>query len=631
MASTFERRHDNPERVPLNMAVELGDGDFRDPFAASVCNVSKGGISMRATCLPDVGSKLMCRFRCMPSNTLVTVQGEIVWAHLDGENCGEFGLAFVDLDPKTEWLIEEMIAEHAALSRAEEPSAPVATLELEGSAAPIEARLSHKAGGRAVFEQELDLLKLGRGGRAPADGRDLLAGSIASVELKMVGAVPMLAVTVAFQHGAEVALGGQIELPVHEHEHDTEPDLMAPPELEAAAEQAALDEVLGVEPVHAAPPAPAEPAAPALPAAVLPAPAPAPRVETRAESQSVSFRTARAEALDAEDPDFEAELEAVRASVWKPIVLAVLQRAQAALAALRARLRPALGALLRAALPVIRGTALRSASRTRAAYRAQVAPQLGALRRVVSSQLLGRKRRVTAGPAAHAPRARTPMGRTLVLGVLAATAVGLGVYALAPNAGDDAVDMHRKVRGKRAHDTPASAEAAAAAEAPGGAPPAAAQNDVGAMPAQPAPSAAASAAPKATAPAATLAGVAVPAAAAATAIAADTKSASAPAPRKLRFGAARVPGGRQFSLRMSAPIRSIEGSADRGGFTIVVSGALSLDRAGPIASAHKSVSRAMVINKGDHAELSVRFSDGKQPAFSVNAEGNTLYITIQDA
>jgi hypothetical protein len=223
------------------------------------------------------------------------------------------------------------------------------------------------------------------------------------------------------------------------------------------------------------------------------------------------------------------------------------------------------------------------------------------------------------------------MGRTLVLGVLAATAVGLGVYALAPNAGDDAVDMHRKVRGKRAHDTPASAEAAAAAEAPGGAPPAAAQNDVGAMPAQPAPSAAASAAPKATAPAATLAGVAVPAAAAATAIAADTKSASAPAPRKLRFGAARVPGGRQFSLRMSAPIRSIEGSADRGGFTIVVSGALSLDRAGPIASAHKSVSRAMVINKGDHAELSVRFSDGKQPAFSVNAEGNTLYITIQDA
>ena len=39
MASTLERRNDNPERVPLRMAVELGDGDFRDPFAASVCNV----------------------------------------------------------------------------------------------------------------------------------------------------------------------------------------------------------------------------------------------------------------------------------------------------------------------------------------------------------------------------------------------------------------------------------------------------------------------------------------------------------------------------------------------------------------------------------------------------------------
>ena len=144
-----------------------------------------------------------------------------------------------------------------------------------------------------------------------------------------------------------------------------------------------------------------------------------------------------------------------------------------------------------------------------------------------------------------------------------------------------------------------------------------------------------SAAPAVAAPAQPTAAVAAPgsktvvaSAAVATVASADEKPAAS---RKLRFGAARVPGGRQFSLRMSARIQSIQGTAERDGFTVIINGALSLDRAGPLSSGHKSVSRAMVINKGDHAELNVRFSDGKQPAYQVYADGTTLYITIQDA
>ena len=95
-----ERRNDRSERIAVRLAVELGHGDFRDPFAADALNVSKGGISMRAPCLPDLGSLLLCRFRCMPSGTEVTAKGEVVWAHLDGTHSGEFGLAFVDLDPR---------------------------------------------------------------------------------------------------------------------------------------------------------------------------------------------------------------------------------------------------------------------------------------------------------------------------------------------------------------------------------------------------------------------------------------------------------------------------------------------------------------------------------------------------
>src|SRR5262249_8552371 len=108
MDDNLDRRNAQGEWVPLRFSAELGHGDFEDPFAADVLNLSKGGVSMRAACLPDPGSRLICRFRCAPSGTLVTAQGEVVWAHLDGEQSGEFGLAFVDLDPKTEWLIEEM-------------------------------------------------------------------------------------------------------------------------------------------------------------------------------------------------------------------------------------------------------------------------------------------------------------------------------------------------------------------------------------------------------------------------------------------------------------------------------------------------------------------------------------------
>jgi hypothetical protein len=38
----------------------------------------------------------------------------------------------------------------------------------------------------------------------------------------------------------------------------------------------------------------------------------------------------------------------------------------------------------------------------------------------------------------------------------------------------------------------------------------------------------------------------------------------------------------------------------------------------------------MIINKGDRAELAIRFADGKRPAYQVSAQGNTLQVLIQD-
>jgi hypothetical protein len=270
----------------------------------------------------------------------------------------------------------------------------------------------------------------------------------------------------------------------------------------------------------------------------------------------------------------------------------------------------------------------------RGVYRAQLAPQVGALRRLLAAKLSSKRRRVTAGgvPAKRAP-APSPIGRTLVLGAVAAAALGLGVYALAPMRGEDGVDLHRKVK-RHAHPALAGSEPAAN-EAPGEAPvapatqaPATAAVAVPAPAAQPAPVArpTVAAATAAAKPAAATA-AAKPAAATATS-SADSKPT---ADRKLRFGAARVPGGRQFALRMSGKITGLQGSADKGGFSVTIAGVLSLDRAGPISSAVKNVSRAMIINRGDHAEFSIRFVDGKQPMYQVSADGNTLYVVIQDA
>jgi hypothetical protein len=706
-----ERRNDRSERIAVRLAVELGHGDFRDPFAADVLNVSSGGISMRAACLPDVGSTLMCRFRCMPSNTEVTAKGEVVWAHLDGTHSGEFGLAFVDLDPKTEWLIEEMIAEEAAWSGdpAKDGGARVATLELEGSPEPIEARLMHSEGSQAVFEQELDLLSLGRGVRAHAPGSDTLPGSIAAVELRMVGAVPMLAVTVAFDR----APAHQPSEPLRDEParvptapgHDTEPDLIAPgalaPRKAVKATQLTLAE-FGIEPVEPEPDAesvvlpdsepdlepeivlqaseleevvePPQPeaeidppvstfeAAYARAAAASEAGARAAEQEIDEASVDAAFdeafsaappaapeaRAARAPAsaydplaaapapvrrfkepdfgerdfsrefdLDLGDEiDFDGDVE--RLPAWKPLLVALLMRCRSSLAALARVIGASSAALSRSALPQVRGAWQQTTSRTRAAYRAQLAPQLGALRRLLSAKLSSKRRRVTAGPmpAKRAP-APAPIGRTIVLGLIGAAAVGLGVYALAPGRGEDRVELHRKVK-RHAHAAPS--EAAPAAEAPVDMviAPEAAQ---AAMPA-------AGAQKPAAVPAATKAPAASPAPA--TAAPALTSADAKPAAKKLRFGATQVPNGRQFALRMSGKIAGLQGSAEKGGFSVVIAGALSLDRAGPISSALKGVSRAMIINRGDHAELSISFVDGKQPLYQISADGSTLYVVIQD-
>lgn len=103
---------------------------------------------------------------------------------------------------------------------------------------------------------------------------------------------------------------------------------------------------------------------------------------------------------------------------------------------------------------------------------------------------------------------------------------------------------------------------------------------------------------------------------------------AAPATRSMEFGAASIERGRTTSLRLSAPVQYLEGQADEGGFTVTVHGALSLDRAAPLAAANSAIERASIINRGDHCVLTIRFVTGRTPPYRVVAEGTSLAVTF---
>lgn len=96
------------------------------------------------------------------------------------------------------------------------------------------------------------------------------------------------------------------------------------------------------------------------------------------------------------------------------------------------------------------------------------------------------------------------------------------------------------------------------------------------------------------------------------------------------FGAASVPDARSFLLRMSQPVEAIRGIQDEDGFSVIIPDSLSLDRAGPIAAAHSAVERSMIINRGDHAELTVRFAEGESPDYRVSARGHAIEVQLGD-
>lgn len=104
---------------------------------------------------------------------------------------------------------------------------------------------------------------------------------------------------------------------------------------------------------------------------------------------------------------------------------------------------------------------------------------------------------------------------------------------------------------------------------------------------------------------------------------------AAPSVVSAPFGEAEVPNGRVFTLRMNGPVAVVEGEAREGGITVRIPGRLALDRASPIATSHRAVARAMILNRGGYAELTIDFQPGLSPRYQVRGKDDTLEVTLE--
>lgn len=240
------------------------------------------------------------------------------------------------------------------------------------------------------------------------------------------------------------------------------------------------------------------------------------------------------------------------------------------------------------------------------------------LARPAPRRTTGGRRRSTAGSVAR-HGGQSERGASLVIAGLAVGALALGAYAVWPASDDGQLGQP----GATLQAPPVAAAPAAAAPVvvPGTARPAVGTAPGGAAAGTSAAGAVASVPRPASVPAGSPYAVDVHAPAQPASAAAD------PGPA---FGAEHVPGARRFALRMTEKVNELRGVVDDGGFRVIIPGSHSLDRAGPIAASHGAIHRSMILNKDGRSELTIRFADGRSPAYRVVGKGATLELLVAE-
>ena len=181
-----------PPRVPLDeVLIKLHPEGFHQEFEADGINVGSGGISMRASVLPRVGSTLRCQLDNPVGGEAIEMIGRVVWAHDSGDHAGEFGIRFTHLSPQDQLRIEALIQRWGRSSA----KAPVVRLQLDGIESAIVAELETETKESLTVEQPLPFLAIGNGLTNETTGR---RGHLEAVELRMDESTPRLVLSIGY-------------------------------------------------------------------------------------------------------------------------------------------------------------------------------------------------------------------------------------------------------------------------------------------------------------------------------------------------------------------------------------------------------------------------------------------------
>jgi PilZ domain len=610
------------ERVLLPALIELRSERGDEALTADGLDVSAGGVSVRAAFVPEVGTRLLLSFRCPPNDDAVQGLGEVMWSAWDGPRSGSFGMRFLELDTKSATAIRRYVAPDAVSS--EEPELPrAATMRIDGLGAPIEADVRLYDQACIVLEQELSFLRLGRGIEVDLPGRGTERGRIASIELRQG---PLDTPTLVFgilldeqRNEVPLAVGGRAEPTA------VRPDARVPVEARGSAREQSMDAPASIEidpslgqdvasAARSAPPPSADKRKVDEPRVV--------RVHTR---ESAAAERASVDEDDEVERALKSRVPEELAAIGKALVLTFAWLRQTLLPGLIAGVRKLAG-LFSARQPAEQSGPspfLVSLARMRAALGSAFTRAWKSLRKRRTTAPVPRVQRSAASVRSQqrVEPAPAPRSRRWLTVSLAALGIGLGVYALAPRSGADRLRVPR-----------AEPSVMPLASTPSFAEPGFAQAEAAPLATSPLPTLASSAPSAAREPeaAAKPAPGSEPARADARG-SAHEQNLEAPEPVSLstRFGEPNVPNGRIFVLRMSGPVKSLEGEAREDGFSVRIPGRLALDRASPIATSHRAIARALILNRGEYAELTVEFLPGMRPKYQVAAKDSSIEVTLE--
>ncbi|MBO6933837.1 MAG: PilZ domain-containing protein [Deltaproteobacteria bacterium] len=611
MEAASERRDPQTTRVPLDdVLVDLYPEGLDESFPADAIDVGLGGLAMRSAVLPDVGSKLRCRFRSPEDGGSVAADAEVVWAEDSGPNHGQFGLRFTELEQadaeRIAGLIDAWHESIGALSIANDivdDSIDMdrrVSLRIDGVGPTVETELVHADGAAMIVEQPLPFLTIGKG--VESDGR---RGMLEAVDLRMDGGVPRLTLTVLFDRATGTATDAGVAPKALPETLDEESSVA---EMAPAAMKAPLEMPVQAREIDARSGVGID----------------APAMDESDDDDEYEYEDESGVEADAFDDEDESELDgeqsaeiqaAPEAEAKADPLLAELRSDPRAVATkairrvlplwvkVRAWLRVAwakTGPWLKIAAARTRGfaarcwTTLRNLRGKSTQKRTQRRPQQRQRQtRAPRQQARPGQRAQARGESKGAGRLR--VGRLVLVVALLGGAVALTGYAMADGGPVLTLEKAPIEEPEPAYEAPIEEPMMdpelgddptleAEAEPEGG------QLDAPSFPSMP--------------------------------------SVASGGSESLAFGEAHVAGGREFRLRLSVPPTALRGEPMDSGFKVTLEGANAIDGARRIGATHPRVARASILNQGERAVLEIRFAAGANPAYRVEARGDALLVTI---